>query len=190
MVRLFTGVELGARTRGAVVARQAEIAAAIRTAGDRELRMTGPDQLHLTLVFIGETDDAQARTVEAAFGPPIPMAPFTIEFGACGTFPPAGAPRVLWLGISRGAGALSQIHGVVSARLETAGIPPERRPYEPHLTIGRWRNGGLPSLRRALSATPWSVAGQVDYVTLFRSRLLPGGAEHTVIARAPLVGHP
>ncbi len=186
MARLFTGVELGAITRGAIVARQAEIAAAVRAAGDRELRTTGPDQLHVTLVFIGEADDARAQAVERALGSPIPIPPFTIEFGACGTFPAAGAARVLWLAISRGAAALSQIHRVVWDRLETVGIPRERRPYQPHLTIGRWHTGGRPSVRRALPATPWSVAEEVESLTLFRSRLLPGGAVHTVIARTPL----
>src|SRR5581483_11051610 len=100
MARLFTAIELAAGTRAAIVSRQAEIAARLRHAGDRDLRLTGAEQLHLTLVFIGEVDEARVPAVAEALAPAIPVTPFAIEFGACGTFPPGGPPRVLWLGVS------------------------------------------------------------------------------------------
>src|SRR6478672_4435134 len=116
MARLFTAIELAAGTRAAIVSRQAEIAAALHHAGDRDLRITDATQLHLTLVFIGEIDEARVPVVAEALAPAIPIAPFAIEFSACGTFPPGGAPRVLWLGMSHGAAQLSDVHRVVSER--------------------------------------------------------------------------
>jgi 2'-5' RNA ligase len=187
MARLFTAVELGDRTRAAVVARQAQLAAAARDAGDRDLRMTPPGQLHLTLVFIGEVQEPTVQALERVLEPPIGIPPFGIEFGEWGMFPPTGRPRVLWLGVSRGAAELSHVYRIVADRLHSAGIPREHRPYQSHLTIARWRAGGSPSVRRALPKTAWSVAERVDRVTLFQSRLLPGGAEHTPLVRTPLV---
>jgi 2'-5' RNA ligase len=187
MTRLFTAVELGDHARAAVIARQALLADAVRDAGDRELRITPAGQLHLTLAFIGDVQEPTVLAVERVLEPPIAVAPFAIEFGAWGMFPPSGRPRVLWLGIRRGAAELSDVYRIVADRLHSAGIPREHRPYQSHLTIARWRAGGSPSIRRALPQTPWSAPEYVDRVTLFQSRLLPGGAEHTPLVRTPLV---
>jgi 2'-5' RNA ligase len=186
MARLFTAVELSTTTRDAVVARRAEIAAAIRAVGDRDLRLTPTTQLHLTLAFIGEVDEEHAAGLQRALSSGIEIDPFTVELGACGTFPAGGPARVLWLGVSRGRAELGRIYEILSGRLESVGVARERRPYQPHLTIGRWRAGGHPSIRRALPTNWWVASQLVDHVTLFRSRLLPGGAEHTAIAYAPL----
>jgi 2'-5' RNA ligase len=186
MVRLFTAVELDDATRGAVTARQRVIATALRAAGDRDLRLTPPEQLHLTLVFIGNVDEASARRVEDVLVPSIAISPFTLELGACGMFPSSGRPRVLWLGVSRGSEELAELHRTVSGRLDQVGVQQEDRTYHPHLTIGRWRDGGRRSARQAYAAAPWAVSTRVDHVTLFLSRLSPRGAEHTVIGRTPL----
>jgi len=186
MARLFTAVELNPAAHEAVVTRQREIGTALRGAGDLDLRVTSAEQLHLTMVFIGEVDEARVALVEQALVQPIGLAPFTLELGGCGMFPSSGRPRVLWLGVSRGAQELGQLHRAVSDRLETVGIPRESRPYHPHLTIGRWRDGGRQSIRQACPPGEWSVSELVEHLTLFRSRLSPRGAEHTVIVRTPL----
>jgi len=186
MARLFTAVELSPAAHAAVVSRQREIATTVRGAGNRDFRVTSAEQLHLTIVFIGEVDEARVASVERALVQPIGIAPFTLELGGCGTFPSSGRPRVLWLGVSRGAQELGELHRVVSDRLETVEIPRERRPYHPHLTIGRWRDGAPQSIRQACPPDQWSVSARVDHLTLFRSRLSPHGAEHEAIGRTAL----
>jgi 2'-5' RNA ligase len=188
MARLFTAIELGDHARAAVIARQVQLAAAARDTGDHDLRITPPRQLHLTLVFIGEVREPTVQALEHVLEPQIGIPPFAIEFGEWGMFPPAGRPRVLWLGVTRGAAELSNVYRIVADRVHSADVPCSDRPYQPHLTIGRWRAGGSPSIRRALPRTAWSVAERVDRVTLFRSRLLPGGAEHTPLMHTALVG--
>lgn len=187
MARLFTAVELSEPVREAVSARQAVIAASLRAAGDRDLRVVKPGQLHLTLVFIGEVPEERVPVLTSTLAEPIPVPPFELEIGLPGVFPADGAPRVLWLAVSRGATELARLHEVVSARLETLGIPRERRPYQPHLTIGRWRDRAPARLRHALVPGGPVPIERVDAVTLFRSRLGPGAPEHTPLARAPLV---
>jgi 2'-5' RNA ligase len=145
-------------------------------------------QLHLTLVFIGDVPGQTAQAVERALEAPIDIPPFAIEFGGWGTFPPGGRPRVLWLRVSRGAAELSSVYRAVADRLHGVGIPRDHRPYQSHLTIARWRAGGPASSRHAVPQAAWSVAERVDRITLFQSRLLPSGAEHTPLVRTALAG--
>lgn len=186
MARLFTAVELSPPVRAAVVDQQSAIAAAVRAAGDRDLRLVGPAQLHLTLVFIGDVPDERVGGLSAVLADDLALPPFDIDIGAPGVFPPHGPPRVLWLGIERGARELAQLHALLSARLESRGVPRESRPYQPHLTIGRWRDRGPARLRAALPPTVRPVSERVDHVTLFRSHLRPGAPEHIPLVHTRL----
>jgi 2'-5' RNA ligase len=181
MPRLFTAIELAPDTRQAVQRQQALVAANLKSAG-ASLRLMPAEQLHLTVVFIGQVDEARAQAVAEAMRADLPLPPFDLEFGAAGVFPPRGRARVLWLGLSQGAQQVSQVHAHVTERLASIGIPAEERPYSPHLTIGRWRNDDGP---RRVELPPVRVTAieHVAAVTLFESRLLPSGAEHV-----PLVG--
>lgn len=93
--RLFAAIELEADARKAVTAEQKRLAAnaQLRASG---LRLVSAEQLHLTLAFIGEVPSELAAAIEICFREDIPQAPFTLEIGRLGMFPPNGAPRVLW----------------------------------------------------------------------------------------------
>jgi 2'-5' RNA ligase len=190
MARLFTAVELAPDIRLAIGERQRALATLMREQSLPELRLVRPEQLHLTLVFIGEVDDERAAAVEAVMRPDIPVDPFDIELSSCGVFPARGSARVLWLGVGRGAGGLEQLFDVVARRARAAGVSIEGRPFTPHLTVGRWpgdsRSRPTPQL-----PDPGVVAAQrVAEVTLFQSRLTSRGAEHAVVTRATLRGGP
>src|SRR5262249_49098694 len=96
-VRLFVAVELGERARAAIAEEQGRLRA-IAAKGSR-VRWVGPEQLHLTLVFLGEVDPARAAGVVQAIGRPIERAPIELTFAGIGAFPPRGAPRALWIGL-------------------------------------------------------------------------------------------
>jgi RNA 2',3'-cyclic 3'-phosphodiesterase len=186
MARLFTAVELSPDVRAVVAAHQAEFAAVLQADSRDRLRLLKPGQLHLTLVFLGDVADEQVPGIENAVSQGFQVSPFELEFGGCGVFPPRGPVRVLWLGVTRGARELTTIADMLGARFEALGIPRERRPFTPHLTLGRWRDGGNPALRHDLPPTGTVASQRVSSIALVRSRLLPGGAEHTVIAHGPL----
>lgn len=188
MPRLFTAIELGTETREKVIAQQTAVARALRAAGDRGLRLVTPSQLHLTLVFLGDVDDTRAPAVQSAMSQDLALEPFDLAFGGVGVFPPHGPARVLWLGVERGADEVSRLFEAVSSALETVGIPRERRPFSPHLTLGRWRDRGPSAGRLRLDRVATVAVERVAAVTLFQSRLLPGGAEHTRLAQARLSG--
>ena len=106
------------------------------------VRWTRPEQLHLTLKFIGETDNRLLPQLctgvrEACAG----IAPFRLGVSGLGAFPKDKAPRVLWAGIDEGAAELRRLAERLEAQLADLGIPRESRLYTPHLTLGRFGRG-------------------------------------------------
>ena len=127
-MRLFAAIELDAAAREAIAGEQARLR---RDLGSDDLRWTPPEQIHLTLVFIGEIADERAPAIVDALARDVPMAGFPVSFGGSGVFPARGAPRVLWLGVTTGAGQVSTLQQLVSSRLEALGLPPEPRGIVP-----------------------------------------------------------
>jgi 2'-5' RNA ligase len=126
--------------------------------------------------------------VVAAVEQDVARAPFTLTFGGIGVFPPRGKPSVLWLGVSGGAGEAIALQQELATRMERLGIPLERRPFHPHLTLARWRESRTTDRLRALNAaTDRTVARvHVDHATLYQSRLSPAGPAYSVVARVTL----
>ena len=109
---------------------------------------------------------------------------FEIEFGGLGAFPNPKRPRVIWIGIQAPAGLEALQHGIEAAAA-TLGYPGEKRPFSPHLTIGRVKqnagSAGMQKIRTALEETKVGSLGtaQVTAVHLFKSDLKPTGAVYT-----------
>lgn len=198
-MRLFLAIELDEAARAAVVSLQRRLLGALGPDAPA-LRMVRPEQLHLTLVFLGEVSQDRARVLMDVLEPPLTGAPYTLVLGRIGMFPPHGAPRVLWLGTIGGTAETTAVRAAIVSRLALAGTgtgvddrqDAHERAYTPHLTLGRWRDG-RPRHRRTLaegdaSATAAVASTRVDAVTLFHSRLGSVGASHSVLARTRLGG--
>jgi len=185
-VRLFLAIELAAASREALAGLLDGLAA--RCVGWRFVRADGA---HLTLRFLGETDaktDARCRPrwTAAVAG----HAPFRIELGGLGRFPPSGAPRVLWLGVhDLPAGALTGLAVDLEAAARDAGYAAETRPFRPHLTLARAPRG--PRVPAPDAPDTGALPGwRVDHVSLVRSHLGPSGARYETLERFPLAGPP
>lgn len=178
--RLFLGVALSEDVRAALAHR---IGAALP--GGMPVRMIPPANWHLTLRFLGDTGPAAAEAVRLEMSAAPLGEPFAIELGALGAFPAARRARVVWIGVSRGAERLTELAGAVESAARRAGFPAERRPFAPHLTLGRLREPRdlRPVLEQSRAA---AVQVQVAEVTLFRSALGAGGALYEVLRRYPL----
>jgi 2'-5' RNA ligase len=185
-MRLFVAVELDDATRDAV--RDEQRLAANELGRHSSLRLIDPQQVHLTLVFLGEVQAALVEPLTGLMTQPIDgVAPFRLRVGGLGVFPPHGAPRVLWLGLTDGARQMGELHRAVAARVAVLRIPMEDRAFRPHMTIGRWRHA-RPSDRPRFGHGTARVAADmtVDRVTLFESRLSSQGASHFALAHAQL----
>jgi len=174
-----------------MAAEQKRMAAAIDRAGS-SLRWVKPEQSHLTLVFIGNVDDARVPAVVDTVGAAIDAAAFDVAFRGAGVFPPRGAPRVLWIGVDAGAPELIALQQTLASRVTSLGLPLEDRAFHPHLTLARWRESRPADRGRALDAAPRGVVARarVDGATLYQSRLSPFGPAYTPLARATLTARP
>ncbi len=98
-------------------------------------RWVNREQMHLTLRFIGEVDTRQFEAIQTVLAG-IRCPSFEMVLKGVGQFPPKGKPRVLWVGIAAPR-PLHQLAGNVETVLRQAGIPPEERPFSPHITLAR-----------------------------------------------------
>jgi len=188
-MRLFIAVDLDDASRAAIAVLQKRIAVALDDSRSR-VTWVKPDRMHLTLVFIGEVDDRRAPDVVAAVDRPVHSPPFEMVLENAGTFPAAGAPRALWVGVSGGARQLTDLQAEMARRVAALGIALESRPFHPHLTLGRWKTSRSSDRRRALDAAKPGVVGRtrIDGATLYQSRISSAGPTYTPLARATLSG--
>ncbi len=166
-------------------------------AGTAELRRLGgvrwvdPDALHVTLKFIGASDEGRADEVVASLRRVAAgHAPFDVGLSGVGAFPSLRRPRVVWVGTAPSP-ELARLQGEIEAALEELGIEREERGFSAHITLGRARRGSavdaqrLESLaRRAAIRGSW----RVENVDLMESRLRPTGAVYEVRESASLAG--
>jgi 2'-5' RNA ligase len=187
-MRLFVAIDLDDEAKDAVAAEQKRIADALSAGGSSLPKWVRPVHMHMTLVFLGEVVEQALPPVVDAICSLVDVASFAVAFERLGVFPPHGAPRVLWLGVGEGASQVADIQRRVTARLEGTGIVLDRRRFDPHLTLGRWRYSRPTDRRRVLELDRQTVVARlsVDHVTLFQSQLGPAGPIHTAVTRATL----
>lgn len=148
-------------------------------------RVVPPENWHLTLRFLGETDETTLDRVVAGLDEAELGAGFRVEFDSLGAFPKAGRATVLWVGVGSGAERLSEIAELVEGVAVAAGYPPEDRPFAPHLTLSRIRppQDLRPMLERDFDGR---ISFELDALTLFRSHLGRGPARYEAIEVFPL----
>ena len=185
-MRLFVAIDLASGVRASIAREQERLA---RLLAERQPRWVRPEQIHLTLAFIGEAADERVPAIVETMSHDISLPPFQVVLGGFGMFPTHGAPRVLWMGVVEGAEAVVDLQHEVVRRLNHAGVVSEERVFRPHLTLGRWRLG-RPSDRSRVSTEAVRVieAGTVEAITLYESRMSSSGAIHQALTRARL--HP
>lgn len=182
-VRLFAGLPLDTGTRATLV----ELTAGVRRA-DWPVRWLAPEAWHLTVKFYGEREEAEVAPIGAGLAGAVQgTPPLDLQFTALGANAPGRRARVLWLDVAAPA-ALELLHHRVELAGQALGIEAEGRPFRPHLTIGRVRNGAVlpPDAGERLTATTVDVAFLAERLVLFESTLGPGGPRYTERAAFPL----
>ncbi|HLE96387.1 MAG TPA: RNA 2',3'-cyclic phosphodiesterase [Candidatus Thermoplasmatota archaeon] len=161
---------------------------ALRATG-ADLKIVPPENLHVTLKFLGETpDDALSAVGDAMRRAVEGEAPFRMRLRETGSFPPRSSPRVYWVGLAE-AEPLRRIAERLDTALEPLGWPRERRPFAAHMTVARARSSaGSDRARAAMERT--DVSGDVDVrrILLFRSELSRAGPKYTPRLDVPLGG--
>lgn len=134
-----------------------------------EFRWTPPDNLHLTVRFLGHVDRALAEGIMDRLEG-VALRAFDLRLGALGSFKRGRLARVLWLGLAEGLPELSAVASAVEAESVRAGLEPEARKFNAHLTLARARardGAPPPDLPEPPRLAPW----RADELVLYRSRL-------------------
>ncbi len=181
MIRIFVGIVLPEDLR----LRLAGLGGGVPGA-----KWVAPENLHLTLRFIGEVEDWLADDLDAALAR-IRAPAFTLTFDRIDAFGSGRRPRVLWAGVERNP-ALERLHDGVEAAVVRQGLEAESRKFLPHVTLARLKGTAPARLGGYLSAHGGFRHGPVpvDRFTLFSSRLGKTGAvyfEEATYALEPVV---
>ena len=150
-------------------------------------RWVGSEQIHVTLKFLGESDAGAIQSVDTNLARLGGVRPFDVRLKGAGAFPNLSRPRVAWLGIGEGAEQFAKLASRVDQAAKGAGYEPEKRKFQPHLTLGRSRGepAAVPGLEEALSRAP-ELSWHCDRFVLVKSVLTPQGPIYTPMRTYPL----
>lgn len=150
-----------------------------------------PENLHLTLKFLGDITDEQKTAMEGELKRIASQTPaFTMELGEVGVFPSPDAPRVVWVGLKQGTEHVTALAGQLEQAARKLGLRSEERPFSAHATLGRVRTPRSKTpLMKGLERAPWQMSRgwTVDHVTLYQSELSATGAHYTALAELYLI---
>ncbi|MBA3035154.1 MAG: RNA 2',3'-cyclic phosphodiesterase [Desulfobacterium sp.] len=147
------------------------------------VRWVKPENIHLTLKFFGNIDESDVANAKAAVSDCADnFSPLSLFAKGIGVFPTIMRPRVIWVGISGEIPLLLSLQNTLEKRLEEYGFKKEERPFQGHLTLGRFKdkanNGKLIEAIRKYQKFDSEVFTAQEFV-LFKSDLKPQGPVYT-----------
>jgi len=193
-LRTFIAVELARPQKDRLLAVQEYLTATLASPprkGGQGVKWVEEENLHVTLLFLGEVDDRElVRVCQAVSGCCAEHACFTLTLSGISGFPNPRRPRVIYAGIEEGAEELKALHADLEPPLLELGCyRREDRPYTPHVTLGRARSeGGGDTLATALARYSDWQGGTTDVrqVLVMSSELTRDGPSYTVLSRGKL----
>ncbi len=198
-MRAFVALELPASAQRRLIATQHELARQLQLQQlDRCVRWTPAGNLHLTLRFLGEIDDAQRGALAQALATLAGVhSRLLLDAGGLGCFPNPRRPSVIWCGIQGDGAALARLQADVERAARSIGLPAEEKTFAPHLTIGRLQRSATASQLQAVGAAVIQLSAAavppveaattpVAELLLMQSELTPSGPIYTPLGVFPL----
>lgn len=153
---------------------------------DESIKWTEVSNLHLTLIFLGDTDENRIKEIDILLGKICSgFRSFSFKISGAGVFKNLRDPRIIWAGIS-GNEKLNELHSLISSALQETGTGTEEKNYRPHLTLGRIRRiqktKDLSDLLETNSNKTLQLV-KCKEVILYESILKPGGAQYRPLGR-------
>jgi 2'-5' RNA ligase len=193
MIRAFLAVELGDHLRDQITLVQQDLRQRLGRESSKDIRITWvqPSSIHLTMKFLGDTDEPLIEPLREAIERAMPShGAVHMPIERLGVFPRLLQPRVLWIGPSEqweqsdDAKRLTALHRAVENCCQSVGFAPEGRPLSPHLTLARVKEGerhvGQALVKSCAMDRPVSLGLlAVESVVLMKSELRPTGSVYT-----------
>lgn len=181
-MRLFVALDLPYAAR--------ERLSQLTTIGIPGARWVPPENHHLTLRFIGEVPGYQAEEIDHALAA-VKAKGFGLTLCGLGTFARSGRATTLWVGAAR-CEALERLQSKIETALQRCGLEPERRRFQPHVTLARLDN--VPEAKLAAFVQGYNLFRmepiRMEHFTLFSSRLGKEASVYTPEVEYELQGVP
>jgi 2'-5' RNA ligase len=189
-LRTFIAIDPGKAIRDRLIALQEILARS-----GNEVKWVEKDNLHVTLLFLGEVDEREVVAVCQVVGNEVSKhQAFAMDVESAGCFPNPRRPRVLWVGVGEGAEPVRAVHDALEGPLLELGCyRREERRFTPHITLGRVKSDRPTDLlAQALARQSTFKAGttQVQEIRVMSSELTSQGPVYTVLSRAKLTPAP
>jgi 2'-5' RNA ligase len=188
-IRSFVAIELPDEAKGGLARLRREL----KRDEHRFVKWVDAGGIHLTLKFLGNIPSRRVTEITEAMQRAVQgLAPFHVEISGLGAFPSLKQPRVVWVAVSGALDRLSALQQSVDSALATLGFAREERPFVPHLTVARVREGASASERGRFGELVGSATFEgryhveVEAVRLMRSQLTPAGAIYTCLSMVGL----
>lgn len=187
MIRIFVAVDLDSPSRR-------EIDKLLEKLSKKhwQVRWEKPEKLHITLVFLGWQEEInldKAKTILKK----IKFFPIVLSFKGLGCFPDYQWPRIIWLGLAGDLKSLVLLRDQIKKEFKGAGFNIDSRPFVPHITLARVKNGVAQAHRleigrqlKALQKIKFSSKWLVDKVILYQSKLSNKGSIYRQLFQQPL----
>ena len=186
-MRTFIAIELSEEIKDSLT----QIQSHLKYAG-ADVKWIEKDNIHLTLKFLGEIDDKKCEKVKSALDEIAKSAKsFEISLKDIGAFPKIDFPRVIWVGLDKGAKESTELALKIDKALSKLGLDKETRPFAAHLTLGRVRSSkNKEDLKEKIqSYAKHDLASHtqfISYLILFQSTLTPKGSIYIKLHEAKL----
>lgn len=184
--RLFIAIDIPNEIRALLSEAVEELRGSLVSA-----RWVRPENLHLTLKFVGYYDREKLERLQAEVRKAAERGlKFAVRFGRPGAFPSASRARVVWIGMAEGSEEAGKIASKLDARLEKVGVMREGRAFAGHLTLARLKQPAdcsdyLVMLGNNLEGLE-NIPFDVSEVVLYESVLGPKGPTYTPLERIEL----
>ena len=184
-MRTFIALPLNEKLRQSLSALQSELKTV-----STGIRWVTPQNIHLTLLFLGDISEDMviplSKTLDMVGND---NAPYAIDVSGIGFFGKARSPRVIWAGLHGELHHITVMQEQIVAAVQAVGCQYDKKPFKPHLTIGRVRSASqVKDLVAAIDSKKNIPLGTLDIqcVLLMKSDLTPQGPVHSVLHKSSL----
>lgn len=180
MIRTFIALPIPDDVREALSAAITEL-----KSRNPSIKWVNPDKIHLTIKFLGDIAEDLIKPISMELDRTLErFQELDLGVTGLGVFPGMRRPRVVWAGLEGETRELVEMARSVDAMCERFGIRRDRRPFSPHITLGRLKIPSMVDLGIHLTEKGY----RAKEVIFFRSELLPQGARYTILHTSNL-GH-